>query len=187
MSAADARSGCSVLSSRSSLTSRDSARAGRAAARSAGKSEWGLLTFSDCGSAFSADAIVSDRAFRSIFMGISILMVGSEALPFSKTGGLADVLGALPMALGRLGHRVTLVTPKYRSTQGQGTTRTIRVPGIGGAIAETRVIEQRVAENVRAVLIDRPELYDRDSLYGTGGDYPDNPRRFAFLCAAALE
>ena len=120
-------------------------------------------------------------------MSISVLMVGSEALPFSKTGGLADVLGALPIALGKLGHRVTLVTPKYRSTQGQGTTRTIQVPGIGGAIANTRVVEQWVAENVRAVLIDRPELYDRDSLYGTGGDYPDNPRRFAFLCAAALE
>ena len=120
-------------------------------------------------------------------MSISILMVGSEALPFSKTGGLADVLGALPVALGSLGHRVTLVTPKYRGTQALGTARTIRVPGIGGAIAETHVVEHRLTEHVRAVLIDRPELYDRDSLYGTGGDYPDNPRRFAFLSAAALE
>jgi starch synthase len=120
-------------------------------------------------------------------MSISVLMVGAEALPFSKTGGLADVLGALPAALGRLGHRVTLVTPKYRGTEVHGTPRTIHVPGIGGAIAETRVFEQQVAENVLAVLVDRPELYERDSLYGTGGDYPDNPRRFAFLCAAALE
>ena len=44
-----------------------------------------------------------------------------------------------------------------------------------------------MAENVKAVLVDRPELYDRESLYGAGGDYPDNPRRFAFLCRAALE
>ena len=51
-------------------------------------------------------------------MSVSVLMVGSEALPFSKTGGLADVLGALPLALGRLGHRVTLVTPKYRGIAG---------------------------------------------------------------------
>jgi starch synthase len=120
-------------------------------------------------------------------MSVSVLMVGSEALPFSKTGGLADVLGALPLALGRLGHRVTLITPKYRGVQVQGTTRTIQVNGIGGAVADTHLIEQPLAENVRAVLVDRPELYDRESLYGAGGDYPDNPRRFAFLCRAALE
>ncbi len=105
-------------------------------------------------------------------MSLSILMVGSEALPFSKTGGLADVLGALPLALGRLGHRVTLVTPKYRGAQAQGTTRIIHVAGIGGAIAETRVIEQPLAENVKAVLIDRPELYDRDTLYGRAQRLP---------------
>ena len=115
-------------------------------------------------------------------MSLSILMVGSEALPFSKTGGLADVLGALPLALGKLGHRVTLITPKYRGVQAHGTPRTIHVGGIGGAVAETRITEQPLSENVRAVLVDRPELYDRESLYGAGGDYPDNPRRFAFLC-----
>ncbi len=120
-------------------------------------------------------------------MSLSVLMVGSEALPFSKTGGLADVLGALPLALGKLGHRVTLVTPKYRGVQAQGTTRTIQVSGIGGAVAATRVIEQPLSPNVKAVLVDRPELYDRESLYGAGGDYPDNSRRFAFLCRAALE
>jgi starch synthase len=120
-------------------------------------------------------------------MSVSILMVGSEALPFSKTGGLADVLGALPLALGKLGHRVTLVTPKYRSVQAQGTTRTIHVTGVGGAIADTKVIEVPLAENVKAVLVDRPELYNRETLYGAGGDYPDSPRRFAFLCRAALE
>ena len=120
-------------------------------------------------------------------MSVSVLMVGSEALPFSKTGGLADVLGALPRALGKQGHRVTLVIPKYRDTRTQGTVRVIQVPGIGGAAADTRVVEQPLAENVKAVLVDRPELYGRESLYGAGGDYPDNPRRFAFLCAAALE
>ena len=118
-------------------------------------------------------------------MSVSILMVGSEALPFSKTGGLADVLGALPLALGKLGHRVTLVTPKYRGVQAQGVARTIQVSGVG--VADTQLIEQPLAENVRAVLVDRPELFDRDSLYGAGGDYPDNPRRIAFLCRAALE
>ena len=120
-------------------------------------------------------------------MSVSVLMVGSEALPFSKTGGLADVLGALPLALGKLGHRVTLVTPKYRGVQAHGAARTIQVGGVGGALSETRVIEQPLAEHVKAVLVERPELYDRDALYGAGGDYPDSPRRFAFLCRAALE
>ncbi len=120
-------------------------------------------------------------------MSVSVLMVGSEALPFSKTGGLADVLGALPVALGRLGHRVTLVTPKYRGVQAQGSAKNIHVTGLGGALSETRIIEQPLAENVKAVLVDRPELYDRESIYGAGGDYPDNPRRYGFLCKAALE
>jgi starch synthase len=114
-------------------------------------------------------------------------MVGSEAIPFSKTGGLADVLGALPLALGRLGHRVTLVVPRYRGTQAQGPTKFINVTGIAGAVAETRVTEQQLAENVKAVLLERPELYGRESIYGNGPGYPDNPRRFGFLCKAALE
>ena len=120
-------------------------------------------------------------------MSVSILMVGSEAVPFSKTGGLADVLGALPAALGKLGHRVALVMPKYRGVQGHGVARTIRVPGLGGAVVETAIVEQTLAENVKAVLVERPELYDRESIYGAGGDYPDNPRRFGFLSKAALE
>ena len=118
-------------------------------------------------------------------MSLSILMVGSEALPFSKTGGLADVLGALPLALGRLGHRVTLVTPKYRGVQAQGTTRIIRVSGMGGAIAETRAIELPLAENVKAVLSIVRNCTTAAPVRRRN-DYPDNPRRYAFLCAAAL-
>jgi starch synthase len=120
-------------------------------------------------------------------MSLSILMVGSEALPFSKTGGLADVLGALPLALARLGHRVTLVIPKYRGVQTNGSPVTIQV-ALGGAPPATTVIEQPVAEGVRVVFVDRPDLYDRESIYGLGGtDYPDNARRFGFLSRAALE
>jgi starch synthase len=120
-------------------------------------------------------------------MSVSILMVGSEALPFSKTGGLADVLGGLPIALGRLGHRVALVTPKYRGVQAQGTTKIVTVTLGRAAPSQTTLIEQPLAPGVKAVLVDRPELYDRESIYGAGGDYSDSPRRFAFLCKAALE
>ena len=118
-------------------------------------------------------------------MSVSVLIVGSEAIPFSKTGGLADVLGALPLALGRLGLRVTLVTPKYRGSQVHGSLKTIDVPLPGGA--GTRIVAQPLDEGVRAVLVDRPDLYDRESIYGSGADYPDSPRRFGFLCRAALE
>ena len=54
-------------------------------------------------------------------------------------------------------------------------------------MAATQLVEQPLAENVKAVLIDRPELYDRDAIYGAGSDYSDNPRRFGFLCRAAIE
>lgn len=115
-----------------------------------------------------------------------ILMVASEAIPFAKTGGLADVLGALPAALVRLGHAVDVVMPRYRSvTQGRpagGVTVTM-----GDRVLEAGLFELE-ADGVRRVFVDRPEYYDRDYLYGVGNqDYEDNPERFAFLCRAALD
>jgi starch synthase len=59
---------------------------------------------------------------------------------------------------------------------------------MGGAPPGTRVIEQPVADGVRVVFVDRPDLFDRESIYGVGGsDYPDNARRFGFLARAAIE
>ena len=114
-------------------------------------------------------------------------MIGSEALPFSKTGGLADVLGALPAALGRLGWDVTLVIPRYRGiTAGSLSERLPMV--IGGYRADVGVFEAALDERTRVWLIDEPSLYDRDHLYSVGSiDYPDNARRFAVLVRAALE
>ena len=115
-----------------------------------------------------------------------ILTLASEAVPFAKTGGLADVIGALPVALARLGHRVDVVIPRYRGiTAGEESGRvTVRH---GGQSADARIW---IAANgaVRTVFVDHPPYYDRDFLYGTAGqDYPDNPERFAFLAHAALE
>jgi starch synthase len=112
-------------------------------------------------------------------------MVGSEALPFAKTGGLADVLGSLPRALARLGHEVHVVVPRYRGIV--AGERAMRVPiALGEATAEADVFVATV-HGVRFVFIDRPEYYDREFLYGVGNDdYPDNPPRFAFLAQAAL-
>ncbi len=117
----------------------------------------------------------------------SVLMIGSEALPFSKTGGLADVLGALPPALARLGWDVTLAVPRYRGTT--AGTLVERAPiALGAFHADVGFFEAPLVPGARVVLIDEPTLYDRDALYATAaGDYPDNPRRFALLVRAAFE
>ena len=117
----------------------------------------------------------------------SVLMIASEALPYSKTGGLADVLGALPGALARLGWQVTLVTPRYRDvTAGTRIEQTTVL--VGAHTFDVGVYEDTTADGVRVLLLDVPELYDREALYNVGHvDYADNPRRFALLARAALD
>jgi starch synthase len=117
----------------------------------------------------------------------SILMIASEAVPWSKTGGLADVAGALPRALARLGHRVTLVIPRYPGAIAGEPAEHLMI-AVGGLPITIGFVEQRLDDNALAVLVDCPELFDRDHLYGVGDDdYPDNPRRFAALARAAFE
>jgi starch synthase len=117
----------------------------------------------------------------------SVLIIGSEAVPFAKTGGLADVLGALPPALARLGWEATLVMPRYRGVD--GGTLVARFPvSVGGYTRDIGFYEAALGDGARAILVDCPDLYDRDALYGSpGSDYPDSPRRFAVLARAALE
>jgi starch synthase len=115
-----------------------------------------------------------------------VLIIGSEALPFSKTGGLADVLGALPPALARLGWHATLVLPRYRGVEAGS-----RIGGfpltVGGQRHDVALYEAPL-DGARAILLDIPAFFHRDELYGAGSaDYPDNARRFAFLARAALE
>ncbi|MBM3777014.1 MAG: glycogen synthase GlgA [Acidimicrobiia bacterium] len=115
-----------------------------------------------------------------------VLMVGSEVEPFEKTGGLADVLGALPRALGRLGLEVDVVTPRYRGVDAGGQVTYVDVT-MGPATHATKVTAVDVAPGVRVLLVDHPEYYDRAFLYGPpGGDYDDNAVRFGFLAHAAL-
>jgi starch synthase len=119
-------------------------------------------------------------------------MVSPEALPFAKTGGLADVAGALPLALTRLGHDVTLVLPRYRRVPSyeQIAVQTIaeRPITLGTRSFAVTFVRHDLAPGARAILIDVPELYDRDGLYGIGtDDFPDNAIRFGLLARAALE
>ena len=119
---------------------------------------------------------------------LDIVMVTPEAHPFAKTGGLAEVAGALPDALARLGHTVTIVLPRYRGISVDDSRRTALTIQLGSATHAVVVHERALRENVRIAFIDAPELFDREGLYGTArGDYPDNALRFAVFDRAALE
>lgn len=122
-----------------------------------------------------------------------IVFAASECVPFAKTGGLADVVGALPTELVKLGHEVTVYLPLYAGVRRQikgeleYAVRSITIPfeyynrfvGVvnGGKRAE-----------VQYYFIDCPELFDREGLYTTGGvDYPNNWERFGLFGRAVLE
>ena len=119
---------------------------------------------------------------------LSILMVTPEAHPFAKTGGLAEVTAALSDALARIGHAVTLVLPRYHGSTLDGAAWLQGRIRLGGRVQPVAFLEKEVASGKTVVLVDVPELFDREALYGTAdGDYPDNPWRFAVFSRAALE
>jgi len=115
-----------------------------------------------------------------------ILMIASEATPFAKTGGLADVVSSLPRALGRLGHTVDVVIPGYRGIAAGDHLARVTVPN-GGASIEADI--HGVTDGaVRTLFVAQPRYFEREYLYGVGSnDYPDNPERFTFLTRAALQ
>ena len=119
---------------------------------------------------------------------MKILMVASEAAPFSKTGGLADVLGALPRALAERGEQVAVVLPAYRENNYPQRTReayrNLSIPIGPGYMVD---IQATINRGVTYYFVQCPALYDRDGIYGTSaGDYPDNHVRFAVLSMAAI-
>ena len=111
-----------------------------------------------------------------------ILFISTEVAPFSKTGGLGDVAGALPRALALRGHQVRVVTPLYRSVpratlQLFGSPVTLHFP-----FGDVEVRSYRAVGDVETVFVDAPAAFDRDAFYGFG----DDARRFAVLSLAAL-
>jgi starch synthase len=119
---------------------------------------------------------------------LRVLMIASEAQPFSKTGGLADVATALPKALGQLGHDVTVITPRYRGVTDGPVVGTVAIE-MASYRFTARLMEAPGFEGrVRVLLVDCPELYDRAGIYyDAAGDFADNAVRYAFLSAAAIE
>lgn len=121
---------------------------------------------------------------------VKILFVASEVAPYAKTGGLADVAGALPKALRKLGHDVRVVMPAYQGILSRfpfvSTGGSVQVP-VGGFFEHADIWQGAMA-GVPVYLIDHPEYFHRNGLYGTAlSDFPDNAERFAFFCRAALE
>jgi starch synthase len=119
---------------------------------------------------------------------MKILFVASEGLPFSKTGGLADVMEALPRALVALGHEVVVLLPRYRNTKAVAVAAPSLTIALGDVLRFPAIVDGGVLQGVRYYFVDDPEYFDRDQLYGVAGkDYPDNAERFAEFCRAAIE
>lgn len=124
---------------------------------------------------------------------MNIVIVTSEVVPFAKTGGLADVCGALPQELQRLGHDVVVFAPAYRQARqcGQQLSTTgieLDIP-IGNKPVSGRLLKSVMPNSsVPVYLVERNEYFDRPSLYGENGeDYKDNCERFVFFSRAVLE
>jgi starch synthase len=119
---------------------------------------------------------------------MKILFVAPEGLPFSKTGGLADVIEALPTALVGRGHDVTVLLPRYRNTRTVGVAVPSLTIPMGDNLRFPGIADGGRLRGVGYYFVDDPEYFDRDQLYGVAGkDYSDNAERFAEFARAAIE
>jgi starch synthase len=124
-----------------------------------------------------------------------IVFAASECVPFAKTGGLADVVGALPPELVKLGHQVTVYLPLFKIARShlpeelKYAIRSITIP-FEYYNRFAGIVDGGVRDGVQYYFVDCPELFDRDGLYGPKGgvgDYWDNAERFGLFCRAVLE
>ena len=119
---------------------------------------------------------------------MKILFVTSEGLPFSKTGGLADVVEALPKALVEAGHEVAVLLPRYRGTKATGVAAPSLTIPTGTGLRFPSIADGGVLHGVRYFFVEDAQYFERDQLYGEGGrDYPDNAERFGLFSRAAIE
>jgi starch synthase len=123
---------------------------------------------------------------------LRVVIVAPEVVPFAKTGGLADVTGALPVALARLGHQVSVIMPRYPTVERavrslENVQPSLAVP-MGPRTEYGAVWSTKLAPNIPVYFIQHQGYFQRDALYTIAdGDYPDNAQRFAFFAKAALE
>lgn len=123
---------------------------------------------------------------------LKILLIASECVPFVKTGGLADVTGALPRALKRMGHDVRVVIPRYSQIDGSHFSLKLALPSMGvwmGTNQEWCSVYSTELDGVTFYFIESEKYFKRWGLYHDAAcnDYLDNPRRFGFLTRAGLQ
>ena len=119
---------------------------------------------------------------------MKILFVASEGLPYSKTGGLADVVEALPKALREMGHDVAVLLPRYRGNKFASTLISSLSIALGDTMRFPAIVEGQSHAGVRYFFVDDPAFFDREHLYGDkSGDYPDNAERFTEFSRVAIE
>ncbi len=123
---------------------------------------------------------------------LKILFCSPEALPFVKTGGLADVSEALPRTLSDIGHEVLIFLPGYSTLRFEGTPPEMALEfgvSVGGEEKHASVHEARIpGTDIRVYLVHNEEYFNRPQLYGEWGeDYEDNLRRFSFFCRTVVK
>jgi starch synthase len=129
---------------------------------------------------------------------MDIVFASSECAPWAKTGGLADVISALPHELAKQGHHIRTFIPYYRQVAKAVPYPTVVVPSITipfpyynrfvKVLDGGKVTPDGGTGTVQTYFIDCPELFDRESFYATpSGDYPDNAERFGLFCRAVIE
>ncbi|MBM3285124.1 MAG: glycogen synthase, partial [Candidatus Aminicenantes bacterium] len=122
---------------------------------------------------------------------MKVALLSSEVVPYAKTGGLADVTGALPKYLSKEGAEVRVFLPLYRETKKKNLPLEKVADGLkvewAGKTGLYSIWEHR-QNSLSFFFVEKDEYFGRDYLYGTPhGDYPDNGERFAFFCRASLE
>jgi|WetSurMetagenome_2_1015567.scaffolds.fasta_scaffold84148_2 starch synthase len=127
---------------------------------------------------------------------LKIVMFAAEVAPFTKVGGLGDVIGALPKALEKLGANISIVTPAYKSTlEGDfGLQNYTQVRGfdvsMGSSIEHAKVLQTRMeGTSIDVYFIGSGRYFDREGIYDdpvTREGYPDNMKRFIFFMKAGL-
>ncbi len=112
---------------------------------------------------------------------MKIAFCSSEVFPYAKTGGLADVCGALPLALAKLGHQISIFLPHYKCIQDQK----LKLTKVNEGVFK---IDRFPTQNVDVYFIRHDGFFNRPGLYGDDqGDYPDNLERFQFYCRSVLD
>jgi len=124
---------------------------------------------------------------------MQVVFAASECTPFAKTGGLADVVSALPRELVKLGHRVSVYLPlytrvrKFLKSKPKYAVRSLTIP-FHYYNRFVGVVDGGERDGVKFYFVECPELFDRPEPYGpNGGEYADNAERFALFCRAVIE